>query len=255
MGASGDGPRVSSQLRRDRDLLYDYLLRMTGQISRARDSLTEIDGALSGGPDHLPASADPRVLIWKTARSYCMDAWNADTTHLENAGLSALGELSPATSKGLVELDRRLRRLPGPQREPLLLRHRYGFDAQATAHVMGLPAAATESQALAGLTVLGQGMGAGRDATATYVGRLPLHPQPPQSDQGTQNLSLLMRDMQHGRGRWWRWALIGLLVATVGAAAWAWREQWMNWLSPEAPSSAPVLDPDRTRPPTPKPPS
>jgi DNA-directed RNA polymerase specialized sigma24 family protein len=234
---SGDGGALIELLEGDRQRVFDYLMRMTGQISRSADTVDEVyQGLTEETLETVSTWAELRVVLYTTARRFNADIWNADTAKLMNFALEGPDrtqemEASPDLA-ALVAVDHAWRSLVGPEREALHLFVRVGMTPEDVSDVMGI--GASEAQALAGSASRQIAAAAGAfTGGAAKLERLidlqPLHPLPERSTQSTVNLSVVMQGIKtRPAGLWSPWRL-GLLVALVaGAAIWYLKPEWIQ---------------------------
>ncbi len=140
---NGDSAALYDILEGERGKLYDYMMRMTGQVSRSGDTIDEVYQSLGGEALELIDSlTELRVCLYTTARKFSGDIWNADTAKLVNPLLeertakSGHGDILPSGDPMklpgaelipkqdrpmLIAVDRALRLMPGREREALLL--------------------------------------------------------------------------------------------------------------------------------------
>ena len=194
--------------------LYDYLLRMTGDVERSVQTIDEV--LLSVKDSSLPSQSydELRLLIYQTARRFNGDAWNADTTRLTNGALDhQMGE--PAAIRQIEDC---FRTLPGPEREALYLRTKADFEAEQVASVMGIAAAQVELRFAKGCERLVDQGNFGDQQIEALVSRLPNHPIPEASINATVDLSLVMRGIRTKPAIRWR-RLTLYLTAALGLGA------------------------------------
>ena len=87
---SGHASALYDLLESERPFLYDYLMRMTSQVSRSADSINEVYESLSEEVISVIESArDLRLVLYTTARRFNSDIWNAETSRLINAAVLA----------------------------------------------------------------------------------------------------------------------------------------------------------------------
>ena len=142
LAKAGDLGALKALLARERPLLYDYLMRMTGQMQRSHDTVDEV--FLTMNARALQDVDDIRQLRAKlitTVRKFSLDIWNAATPLLENAGLT-MAEKDPAqsgkpnrTSQSTQRqlFDKTFRSLSGGEREVLWLGWNLKWDEETIA--------------------------------------------------------------------------------------------------------------------------
>jgi len=226
--------------------LYDYMMRMTGNVSRSSDAIDQLRHEtfakevkqLGGGASFT----DFRVHLYRAARSMCADVWDADTTHLINLALGekpedidsgskeSLSEKTPRPGAFVddhIRLDRALRALPPWERETIVLRLRCGFDDDAIQSIMQASKATVETNFRSGLAYIQQALKdlsitmTGASTALTMVMALEGHPLPDGTSHNTQDLSVMMHALKESRtgrfGGMKRWFVLALVL---GALAW-----------------------------------
>lgn len=189
-----DGERLS---------LYDYLLRMTGQVNRSIDCIDDaIQGLHEDAIATLQSASQLRILLYITARRLVSDIWNADTHSLNNASLDLLStnnsndETATRQTLSFRALDKAFRNLSGGEREAVTLRHRCGFDFAEISEIMECPADVSEQLYLSGMQRIDaecSGIVIGPEAS---IERMPGHPLPERTSQATINLSMVMEGIK-----------------------------------------------------------
>ena len=236
---AGNPGLLGDVLNAVRGELYDYLLRQTGQVSRSADTIDEVYLSLTEevlAP--LSTFEEFRVCLYGTARRFNADVWNADTAKLVNQALGGGASEERATAAAhelLLRLDQEFRALPGPEREALYLTVRAELGADAVSRIMAVPQSRVDSlvrdasAALLSSAAVGQ---LGLEA----VCRIPLHPLPARSSPATDNLSIIMQNIDRARPSRVRASLrwLGLLVtfvAMIGVAVAAVQPQFLGKLA------------------------
>ena len=135
---SGDFEALDVILNSEKDRLFDYVMRMTGQLSRSMATTEEVIGVVTPVADREETLQELLVLLYKTARNFTIEIWNADTSRLENSAYTAneAGK-SAKNSEDFLALEHVVRSLPPKQREILLLRERFGFSPDEIAELTG----------------------------------------------------------------------------------------------------------------------
>ena len=217
----GQADALNAFLAAERDRLYDYVLRMTGQVSRAYETTDETMLSIESGAGDCETMEEFLTLLYKTARKYAADVWNADTSRLENEVYS---RHSSKDAQSLLRLEKVVRMLPAPQREALLLRERLGFAMDEVAEIMGIPTPEVEQ-------IFAEGLGTVEDALPDLSKRVPEMfvsvPQftaPEPEELQTKNLSLIMQDFRKSSGSGIsRGPVVGLILLLILIAAFAWQ--------------------------------
>ena len=224
---SGDSHAIYAVLDGERLHLYDFLMRMTGQISRSSEIINEVYESLSTEIlESIDSAHELRLVLFATARRFSSDIWNAETSRLINAGLNSVGETKPSAADTQIQriaplLDKALRCLPGPEREVVWLHILRGFSSEDVAHIVGLDEHAVESLYLRGLGAIDAEIGEAFGPAQTALANLPLHPLPAALSNATVNLSMVMAGIKAkpaGLRSTKRTILFGLML--LGGAVW-----------------------------------
>ena len=123
----------ASWFEQEKPLLYDYLVRMTGDPDPASTTLLEVLQAVSNRlRGKSEDTADVRLVLYQTARSFCADRWHRVPKELIEQvyqGINDQGQLQ--------ELEGYLSTFESFQREALFLKFRYSFQAPEIAKITG----------------------------------------------------------------------------------------------------------------------
>lgn len=209
--------QVRGLLEEESHNLYDYLMRMTGQMERSAETCEEVVRVTSKWVEQDPSVSYKliRKKFYMTARSFNADIWQGDVENLENV---AFADDQDAKANDLKDqflgLEKLLNKMDGFEREIILLKVKYGFDSQEIKELTKLTEDVDPvlSKSLATLQT--------KATTADIrdqIAALPLHPKPESVTHHTQALSQLMRDLKSRRSPQMNLALIfgGLAVALV----------------------------------------
>jgi DNA-directed RNA polymerase specialized sigma24 family protein len=197
-GKKGESEAFEALLSSESARLFDYLMRMNGQMSRSHEIMQESLNGVRHIADQEEDLQDLLVLLYKTARSFSIEIWNADTSKLENSGYfsSDGSEIDSKTVMHLIELEKVLRSLPAKQRETLLLKVRYGFAEEDIVAITGYSVDDVQEFLSQSLSVLEAATDLDVQKIVKFIEQLLLFPIPDQGDHGTQNLSLVVRDLK-----------------------------------------------------------
>jgi DNA-directed RNA polymerase specialized sigma24 family protein len=225
----GDGGALVELLEGEREALYDYLLRLTGQMSRSYETIDEVFVALSDETvGTLDTYAELRTCLFVTARRFNADIWNADTARLREAELGESVGDEDELRRALQIVDRALRTLPGVEREAALLVGRLGFSRPEAAEIMSLSDTEVELREATGYQHIDAALLADTSpgdtppdgfTAAQLIARLPRHTLPPRSSQRTIDLSMVMQGIKtrpDGLGSPLRIALILFVGVAAG---------------------------------------
>ncbi len=196
-----------------RPFLFDYLFRMTGKRPAVLRTMDETLTALQADAKIGLSDYEELLLqVFVTARNFAADSWNADTSELQNAAYA--GDVSDG-----MELD--LARLPGWQREALILSIRVEFSPEQIARIMSVPRDLVSEFITGGITKLQSAKRVSDDELRRAIRRLKAHPL--EIDSGhpeTMAFSQIMGDIEVSHQRVKRWRIItAVLVLLVVAGA------------------------------------
>jgi DNA-directed RNA polymerase specialized sigma24 family protein len=133
--AKSDVRALNSVLLDVQPSLFDYCMRMTGDVMKSSSLVDEASQALAemlSGGGHMADTEDFRLLLFREARIKGGDAWHADTSLLQNPSLQRDANPAQAT------LDMVLRQLSGKEREAILLVERYAFKPADASQIAGV---------------------------------------------------------------------------------------------------------------------
>lgn len=199
----GDLRALSDLVDIERPELYEYLMRMTGEVSRSADTIDEVVQSVSDEAlQALSAPLELRMLLYATARRLSTDIWNADTSRLNNAALEQPADAGKVDEELLKErqaylaLDKALRNLGGRQREAVTLRSRCNFEFYEIGELMGLSADDAEQLFLSGMQRVDAECSGAVVGPESAIQRMPAHPLPERTSQATMNLSMVMEGIK-----------------------------------------------------------
>lgn len=193
--------------------LYDYLLRMSGEIDKSINVVKEVLNSIQDQEEYLDEDLKHlRKNIYATARSFSADCWNADTAQLENAAMVT------GASK-LEAADGFIRSLPGWKREPIVLVSKSDFDIGDAAEIMGSEKALLEEDIQQTLDAMSQNMQITLAEAKSLVRLIPLHPMPDHATHTTMALSQLIGDIDDVELSFWQknkvnglWVACGIFI-------------------------------------------
>lgn len=193
----GDPEALEAVIASEKERLFDYLMRMTGQLSRSMEIMQETISGVTNVGDQEETLAGFFVLFYRTARSFAMEIWNAETPKLENSAYADPDSgLSERITIQLIEIERVLRSLPAKQREILLLSLRYEFDLSEVSTITGYPEDDVEELLSQAQSVMEAALNKSTAKLKEGLGKLLVFPMPDDGNDGTQNLSIVVRDLK-----------------------------------------------------------
>ena len=193
----GDPEALDAILASEKDRLFDYLIRMTGQLSRSMEIMHEAISGVTSVGDQEETLNGLFVLFYRTARSFAMEIWNAETSKLENAAYADPDSgLSEKITIQLIEIERVLRSLPAKQREILLLSIRFDFALSEVSTITGYPKDDVQELLGQAQSVMEAALNKSSAKLKEGIVKLLVFPMPDDSNDGTQNLSIVVRDLK-----------------------------------------------------------
>ena len=221
---SGEPDALDIILNSEKDRIFDYVMRMTGQLSRSAATTEEVLSVVTPVAENEETLQDLLILLYKTARNFTIEIWNAETSRLENAAYSNSSGGKPVKNVDeLLALEHVVRSLPPKQREILLLRERFGFSPDEISELTGYAAGDVEE-------IFAQALGVTEAALPEIADRVPelmtkiLHFEIPEdAAMATQNLSMVFKDLKKSSrstpGSWinllFRLLIIGMILYGV----------------------------------------
>ena len=194
---SGDNDALDDLLESEKTRLFDFIMRMTGQVTRSSDTANETISAVIPVAYNEETLEDLLVVLYKTARNFSLDIWNADTSRLENGSYGApLAGKFDKTSASLMALENIVRSLPPKQREILLLHERLGFSPDEIADITSYPIGDVEEIFAHALGITESALAGDAEKVPDYMTRLHPFPVPVSEEQVTQNLSMVFKDLK-----------------------------------------------------------
>jgi DNA-directed RNA polymerase specialized sigma24 family protein len=209
----------------ENERLFDYLMRMTGQVSKSAETATEAINALAPVADREESLQDLLVLLYKTARNFTIEIWNADTSRLENAAYEAILNGRPdKTTVGLTTLEHVLRSLPPKQREILILHERFGFSPDEIAEITGYGLGDVEEIFAQALGITESAFAGNAELVPELMTKLYSFPFPDENSMNTQNLSVVFKNLKKSSRRssgGWLKLIVGLVfISGIAFAIW-----------------------------------
>ncbi len=238
----GGDPRALAELfEGERNELYDYLMRMTGQIAKSSDTVDEVFLSLTEETlESVATFGEFKTMLFATARRFVSEVWNADTSRLMNAAVDGLHETGAKVGEGLPAererhrpFDRAVRALPGREREIVLLKARSSFNDLEIATIMGIPINQVETLANAAFArVSAECSGLNTASLMGTIARMPHHPEPVRSSQRTINLSMVMQDIKTKPvGLWSPFRIVALVLLAIAGFVYALKPELYSELA------------------------
>lgn len=223
----GDAGALVEMLENERMSLFDYLMRMIGQVEKSSDTIDEVFLTITEDIlADLQSFDDLRVMLYATSRRFNSDIWNADTTLLENEGIGAAFH-DKGVDKEILDglnflqaLDRAQRALKPFEREVAYLRLSAGLAMSDISDILGQPQLAIEKAYDSAMSNLVSATNFTRDQVEDGLHRMPKHPLPPRSSHATVNLSMVMEGIKTRPAGVWsirRTVILTLIVLAVAA--------------------------------------
>ncbi|MCX6124999.1 MAG: hypothetical protein NTV34_09670 [Proteobacteria bacterium] len=219
---NGDPDGLLMILKSERARVFDYTMRMTGQLIRSAEVTDEALSSIELATDEPDTLQELLVLIYKTSRTFAIDVWNADTTKLEN---SAYAGLQGKDIQAFGQIEAIIRAIQPSHREVLLLRDRYGFALDEVAEIMGMGSSDVELIFAQALSMVENEAPELTPRMSEILRRMEVFARPENDGPSTQNLSLIMQDFRKSNSLGsspWRMVRVGVLILSI-IALWNFR--------------------------------
>lgn len=219
---SGDPEALGIVFADEKPRLFDFGLRLTGQIIKTSETIAEVFDSVEPIADDCETLQDLRVTIYKTLRSFAADAWNAETNKLENP---LYANQNAKDHQHLQIVEDALRRMSPSQREAILLYTRLDFDEHEVSLITGRSLSDTQMDLAQAQSALEEASGLPSTEVMKHLSQVLSFVEPEHTDLQTQNLSLLMHDFKKtaglkiGRSPWF-WVFLAVLMGAAGFAYW-----------------------------------
>lgn len=202
----GNTKSLEELLENEKAILFDYAMRMTGDINHSWDVIQEQLSAIQ--TSHLIQCG--HALVFRQAlllgiRKQLISVWHRDTSRLENAAY--IKQINPDTENLNViamppdskarEFDREFHQLLGPEREALWLKAKTHASLEEIAQIMSLQVPEVERALVHALFRL-ENKSYGLDPES-LVAQLPLHPVPAPVTNVTMDLSQVMQGIKRSQ--------------------------------------------------------
>ena len=190
--------QVRSLLEDEASNLYDYLLRMTGQVDRSLETADEVVKVIVKWFENQPEVTykTVRKKFFQTARNFCADIWDADVADLRNLAYED-SLVKSAHDLFLIEkIEKATNMMSGVDREILLLRVKYGFDAPEISEITKY-----DDNILQSISKVLEEMEEkyATDQIEDIISEIPLHPKPEKQTHHTKALSDVMKNIRARR--------------------------------------------------------
>lgn len=194
---AGDENRLGEIFASEKTRLYDFLIRMTGQISKSLDIADEAIVAVGPALDLENSLEEVLVLLYKTARNFTIENWNSDTSRLENSSYTVSpGSGGDRNSVHLVSLEHVVRQLQPKLREVFLLHGRFGFSLDEVAVIVGNSVSDVEELFASALRVADAAMPGEADRIPELMTLMHGFSIPIDEVMETQNLSMVFKNLK-----------------------------------------------------------
>ena len=204
----------------EKSLLYDYLVRMTGDRSRSEVAVFEATELMPKQIGKYASYAECRQYLFKSARESCQDIWNSDTTLLTEDVRVFKNDNRLRTK--IREFSVVLQALAGPLRECVLLLHRYGFNIPDAAVIMGEDEDRIHSYETQTIKALLAGVTDSPQETIMLLGRLSYFDWQMVTGQ-TQDIYDLVSEVRgRSREKALKLVLVMLLLAVIAGSIWVY---------------------------------
>jgi DNA-directed RNA polymerase specialized sigma24 family protein len=224
----GDTDALDAIFASEKVRLFDYLMRMTGQLSKSNATAEEATNSVAAVIDREESLQEVLVILYKTARNFTIEVWNAETSRLENSAyLAAMNGKGDRSTSTLIALENVVRSLPPKQREILLLHERLGFSTDEVAEITGFDTSDVEELFAQALGIAEAAMAGDAEKVPELLTKLLAFEVPEESTMATQNLSMVFKDLKKSSrstpGGWLKLFVGFVFIAAVGFAAYQYQ--------------------------------
>ena len=227
---NGNTEALTDVLMAESSYLFDFSMRMTGQLGRSSEVTDEVLQSMEHSVGDVETLNELLVKCYKTLRTFASDIWNAETKKLENPAYSGVQGKEVAK---IAKIEVKIRSLPPRPREVLLLRELYGFSEDNIVEIIGNTSNDEVQQAYRDARAAVEGsVGLDGDSVSALMKRISLFKRPERDGPETQNLSVIMNDfrktekMHSSRMQKIRFLIYGVLISS----AWFYRGVWVEKL-------------------------
>lgn len=112
--------------------LVDYILRMTGSVGSAEETVRETKSAMKYDIVRRYDYSQFRVRLFMTVRSFCAELWNSDTSYL------SLRHFTELNLENDLRFQEAFMSMQGRHREVFLLSAAYNFSLEDAARIFGV---------------------------------------------------------------------------------------------------------------------
>jgi len=186
--------------------LYDYVLRMTGNILGTSESLEEVFLALKRTNARYSTYQDLRVVLFSTVRSFNAHVWNADTSKSIKPSVSLepieISSIKAHQSKQeMLRVERSLSGLAPWERETVILNMREGFSFAEIATITSMDQKVVMSNFYSALRNIKRDCAELGEKVPTILIALPKYHSPARTTFNTLNLSAFIEDLKAARSK------------------------------------------------------
>jgi DNA-directed RNA polymerase specialized sigma24 family protein len=202
---AGDKDALLALIEIQRPQMFDYAFRMTGQRDTSLKVFDEVAAVMYGeDPTQFEKYENLLVRLFATVRSFGSHIWNADTSQLINEGYDNFDY--PALGPNLSDLTVRrvetsIAALPAWEKEPLILKARFGFTAAMIAEVMSSNEQGIKEGMNNAYIKIAQVCQIEPKLIDRAIRAIPAHPLTGGTMHSTAALSQIMGDIEQSRGK------------------------------------------------------
>ncbi len=210
----GEDLALNELLDTEREGFYDYLIRMTGQISRALETTEDIFRSLLDAPLTASNYSEFRCEFFRTGRNFNADLWKSDTSTLKNPALSGID----GTERERFELiDQSINNLPSALKECIVLHIMCAFSVEETASIMGNSVDETNSNLVEALQNINENCSESSKTSEEDIRTLTKHLPPLTSMNATIDLGQVVKGMKNQSigGKVKKFIILSLLAAGI----------------------------------------
>ena len=186
--------------------LFDYLIRLTGKVLGASESLEEVFHSLKCSNATYESYQELRAVLFATVRSFNAQFWNTDSIKLMPPSVSLepmkISSVKAHISKQeMLTVERSFSSLPPWERETLLLNLREEFSFAEIASIMSMDQKVVTSNFYSGLKRVKRDCRDITNQVPDLIKSLPRYTSPSRKTHYTMDLGDFMADLKESRGK------------------------------------------------------
>lgn len=204
--------------------LYDYVLRMTGNILGTSESLEEVFVALKRTNSRYATYQELRVALFATVRSFNAHVWNAESSKTIKPSVSLepieINSIKAHQAKQeMLRVERSLSELVPWERETVILNMRECFSFAEISIIMSMDQKVVMSNFYSALRNIKRDCAELGEKVTVIITTLPKYHSPARTAFNTLNLSAFIEDLKAARSKPLKTGIFLLFLLLFGVLA------------------------------------